>query len=317
MSVAALPADRAALGRPRRLDAAAGVVISSLALVVVIVGIFIALCIQGIDLTTQMTRTRAQNAADIVAESTQWLVTSARATLDQVAVAASASGGPDALAGGAVSGAGPVPAAFRLEIIPAAQATGTNADPASAAGAVPELLQRLAAGETWGMTGQQTDPVTGEPAFAVGRRLESQSGFAGVGLIWVPARLLVDIARPQELGQGSTVSIVRADGWVVARTPSLTAPLNLAGTPAFADLQSGPSGSYVSGASPADGVARVVGFRHLDELGYVAVAAISMRAAFDPLWRSIWIVSGRHPFRSPSCGRPRRHSAAAWHRSTG
>ena len=50
-------------------------------------------------------------------------------------------------------------------------------------------------------------------------------------------------------------------------------------------------GSYVSVSSPADGVARVVGYQRVSQFDYIAVAYISTKTAFGGLWYSIWVVS--------------------------
>jgi two-component sensor histidine kinase len=133
--------------------------------------------------------------------------------------------------------------------------------------------------------------VTGKPSFAVVRRIGGPGQFLGATMIAIDAGVLESFAAPQDLGNGSTVSIVRSDGWVIARNPSLTQPLNLAGTDAFKNLNAGDTGSYLSEVSPVDGRTRMVSYRHVNDLGYIAIASIALDTALDGLWSSIWIVS--------------------------
>jgi two-component sensor histidine kinase len=80
---------------------------------------------------------------------------------------------------------------------------------------------------------------------------------------------------------------MRADGWVVARYPPLLQPLNLAKVPIYQTLTGTRSGTYDSPSSPADGVARIVGFRHVDNLGLIALAAVSRDAVLANLWSAV------------------------------
>ena len=83
------------------------------------------------------------------------------------------------------------------------------------------------------------------------------------------------------------MSILRDDGWIVARYPTLPQTVNASQQPVFTTQKNETVGSYVSARSPADGIARAVGFHRLPALGIVAIAAVSQDAAFAGLWTAI------------------------------
>jgi len=258
-------------------------------LVATIVAIFVLLCFQGYNTTAENTRARAQRAAQVMAEGTHWVLA---ATLASLEVAATRMADP--LDPAEVDGA------FRravahLPVEPALAIYASDGRLISEASSMPadisaaDDFRKLADGMAVRIGVQQG---TGEAAtLPVYRRVERDGVFAGVVAASVPARALAELAIPQDLGAGSTVSVIRADGWIIARDPPLSGPFTLAGTPAMKQLEAANAGSYVSEASPADGVPRVVGFQHVDELGYIAVASIARDAAFAGLWNAIWIVS--------------------------
>ena len=279
----------------RRLGAPDIIVVATAALVFVIVGIFVLLCFQGYDTTIANTKERGQRAASAVAEGARWIVSTALVTLDSVAASVdndTANAGPDTLARFELMAAA-VPAEFDLGVY---DLLGNVVAAASSPAAPPTIADKdyfraVAGGEDWAIGAQDKNVETDGATFAVARRVAAGGAFAGVVVISIGADVVRRLAEPHDLGTGSTVSIVRADGWVIARDPSLPAPLDLSGLPAFQNLNAGEIGSYISAASPADGVSRVVSFRHVDELGFIALAAIALDTALAELWRSIWIVS--------------------------
>jgi two-component sensor histidine kinase len=279
----------------RRWEAADTVIAASAALVAIIVGIFLVLCIEGYASTIKGAMERGQRAASAVAEGTRWIVASARVTLDSIAI--SLDNDPD-------NATPETRAAFEVmeDAVPTTFALGVydaqgNSIRAAASEAVPptiadrDYFRALAGGANWSLGAQDRDVTTGEPTFAVARRLSVDGSFAGALVVAVDAEVMKQLAAPHDLGMGATVSVIRADGRVIARDPPLPEPLDLSGTTAFGNLSSAQSGSYQSEASPADGIARIVSFRHVDELGFIALASIALDTAVAPLWRSIWIVS--------------------------
>lgn len=125
-----------------------------------------------------------------------------------------------------------------------------------------------------------TDRLTGEHSFVVAQRLERESGFAGIAAIVTPASLISDFWASLDLGPGSSASIIRDDGWLVARHPPLGESIDLGGHVLFTELlPAAPSGSYHSEVSPADGEERLVGYHRVPGAPLVAVAAVSAVSA--------------------------------------
>jgi two-component sensor histidine kinase len=280
----------------RRWEAADTVIAISAGLVLIITGIFALLCVQGYSATIEMTKTRGQVAANIVAEETRWVVSSAL-TLAKGAAGAfnndPARAGPDTLARfQRVTAMMPTPISLGVY-----DASGKSNAAASSPGVPTDIADRdyfqtVLQGADWAISAQEKDAATGKATFAVIRRISDAGGtFLGATIVAIDAGVLENFAAPQNLGAGSTISIVRADGWVIARLPSLTQPLNLAGTDAFKNLSSGATGSYLSSVSPVDGMSRMVSYRHVDDLGYIAIASISVNTALAGLWTAIWTVS--------------------------
>jgi two-component sensor histidine kinase len=279
----------------RRWEAADTVIAISVLLVLVIVGIFALLCVQGFATTLEMTKTRGQVAANIVAEETRWVVSSGL-TLAKGAAGAF-NNDPAQASAATLARFNTVTALMPTKIsLGVYDATGKSVAGASSPGVPADITDRdyfqtLLNGADWAISAQEKDVTTGKATFAVVRRIGGPGQFLGATMIAIDAGVLENFAAPQNLGDGSTVSIVRSDGWVIARLPSLTEPLNLAGSDAFTRLNEGDTGSYRSSISPVDGRERMVSYRHVDDLGYIAIASIALDTAINPLWSSIWIVS--------------------------
>lgn len=292
---ARIPQDAPERRSKRRWEAADTVVAASVGLVAIIVGIFILLCIQGYSNAIENNKERTQTAAEVVAEGTRWVISSARALLDSTAGYIDRNGGvADAQTIARFEAyASSIPTDLELGIYDAAGSAIAGAASAHAPATIADkdYFRALAGGATWALSAQEQNPETGEATFAVARRLENNGAFAGAAMIVINARVLERLSVPQNLGEGSTISIVRSDGWVIARSPSLPSPLDLSQSAAFDRLTAAQTGSYVSEASPADGVARIVSFRHVDDLGYIAIASVSKEAALSGLWYAIWVVS--------------------------
>lgn len=125
-----------------------------------------------------------------------------------------------------------------------------------------------------------TDRVTGISSFVIAQRLERERGFAGIAAIIVPSSLISEFWSSLDLGEDSSASIIRDDGWLVARHPPLAEGIDLSQHVLFTPfLPNAPAGSYRSDASPADGKTRLVGYHRVPGAPLVAVAAVSADTA--------------------------------------
>ncbi|WP_423069043.1 sensor histidine kinase [Devosia sp. CN2-171] len=284
--------DRRKPAWPRKWEQADTVVAFGSLLVATIVAIFVLLCFQGYDTTVNEAKARAQRAAAIVAEGVEWILAATKAPLEYAAQQPEDGAAVDLRTafGNATRAASAQPGGARLAVYDA-QGTlqpGLHWEGAPGSIADQDDFRRLAAGGLYELSAQEG---TGDQAtFSVSRRLGTRD-FAGVVRATLPATVLSEFSIPQNLGPNSTVSVIRLDGPIVARNPSLSRPTNLSGTDAMRKIAEAPSGAYVSEASPVDGIARIVGFQHVDGFDAVAVASISTTEALGGLWYSIWVVS--------------------------
>ena len=284
---------RPASGVMRRLWTPGNIVIAlSVGLIFVIFAIFALLCVQAYNSTLDGAKDKAQSAADIVAEETAWMLGGAHAVLTQIAgvsqLPADMTPEQKAALDAAIKGL-PAPAALGLF-----DATGAVWADTSSAGlpdnvADEDFFKTLQNGGTWTISAQRADPATGAPVFVVAQRLGTDE-FGGVATLTISADVFKDFWTPQKLGADSTVNIIRQDGWLIGRYPPLPQALNLSTSAPFTTQASATSGTYVSENSPADGIARVVAFHRLPQLGVVALASVGRDAAYAGLWSAITTV---------------------------
>jgi two-component sensor histidine kinase len=278
----------------RRWEAADAVVALSVGLVLVILGIFAVLSWQGYQQTLDSARAKSQQAADLVAAQAGWMLGSSLGALELIESKLAfepAELEPETKAElDAALAALPADASLGLYDPAGAELPngGTPALPHSIAGT--DYFAALANGADWTIAPQAQDATSGAPLIVVARRLGGDI-FAGVAVLALDAAVMERFWAPQRLGADSTVGLARDDGRFIARYPPLTAPLDLASaSPFWSQIAAAPQGTYESGRSPADGVARVVGFRHLPEFGVVAFGSISQDVMLAGLWNAIWVV---------------------------
>lgn len=282
--------------KPRRWQAADAVIIAAVALVAGIVGIFVLLCFQGYDRTLETTKERAEVAASVVAEQTRWVFAAARSSLDQLQAQIGddpASATRDQLARfeRAITS---IPMGMRIGLYDPSGTLlsgGPTTTPTRTSINEKDWFQAVVDGAPWALSAQERNPANGDAVFAVVRRLGGDDQFTGAAVAIIDASVLRRLAESQDLGDQSTISILRSDGWIIARNPQLDAPMDVSESTNFQLVTHAEQGSYVSDAYPADGVARIVGFRHVPELGYIAIASISKQVALAGLWNAIWVVS--------------------------
>jgi two-component system, sensor histidine kinase PdtaS len=285
-----------ALGVPAklrwRLDPATTVVALASALIFIIVAIFVFLCFQGYGVTIDQARAKAQTATDLVANDMDFVFDGSVAALKFVAAAVpdpkSMTGEQKAVLDSAVAA---LPAGSSLAIY---AADGTAPPLGQGAGqslsiADSPALPRLASGTDFLVLPQGKDSSTGQATMNIAHRLGGPI-FTGVAVVSMPASILETVWATQGLGKDSTLNVHLEDGEMVGRYPPLETPVNGSNSPNWPTIVAADSGTYVT-TSPIDGVLRVVGFKHLRDLGLVVFATVSLDATLAGLWSSILIVS--------------------------
>lgn len=151
-----------------------------------------------------------------------------------------------------------------------------------------EYFKRIRDGEQVVVSPQLKERLSDEQVFVVARRISRGGRFNGAASIAIPTTAMDEFWMLLELGPHSTVSVVREDGWLVARHPQLPETINLNSSPLFNDyLPKAPSGFYHNAASVADGVSRIVGYRKVDLWPLVAITGIERGEALQFFWGSL------------------------------
>lgn len=149
-----------------------------------------------------------------------------------------------------------------------------------------EYFAELEAGKSWHVSSLLISRLDGEQVFVISRRLERNGEFAGVAVVSFDVMLLRDIWGSLGVDELSTVSIIRDDGWLVARYPLASGPLDMKDYELFTKhLAKADSGTYPA-VSPVDGVERIVGFRRVPGTNLIAVASVSSASAYASFWRT-------------------------------
>jgi two-component system, sensor histidine kinase PdtaS len=128
--------------------------------------------------------------------------------------------------------------------------------------------------------------LSNERMFVVARRIVRSGAFMGVASIGIPAARMAEFWSTMNLGPYSSVSVIRADGWLIARFPALNSTMNLSGTPVFASPEP-QNGVYHNGVSPVDGLTRIVGFWRVEGAPVIAAAGIEVGQALASFRRNL------------------------------
>lgn len=249
-----------------------------LALFVSIFGYFIAV---GIRQTQQRFEERSAAGAQVVATNAYWISEVANQTLRRVDTAL----GPEMAA--TVEDFAPVleglPSITEVYVIDASARTiySTVAGAEDVSVADREYFTALRDGASFYTSPMIISRLTGDHIFVFSKRVERAGTFAGAIMVSFSGKLLEDLYSTLTLESGSTVSLVRDDGQLVARFPPAEAPVDLRKLPLFTEyLPNSDDGTYVSATSPVDGIARVVSYRRVPGTQLIALASI----ASNPGW---------------------------------
>lgn len=120
--------------------------------------------------------------------------------------------------------------------------------------------------------------------FPIAMRMARDGRFLGAAVVYAPATMMTDFWASMDLGPGSTVGLIRDDGWLITRHPLPPGPINLSEYVLFTEhLPQGAAGLYRAAASPVDGVARLVAYRRVAGLPLIVVVGLpedSIAASF-------------------------------------
>lgn len=153
-----------------------------------------------------------------------------------------------------------------------------------------DYFQQLASGMEIYLSPMQAEPVNGEQVFLMARRLDTDGVMTGVATIAIPVSSLSRLRESLGFLDRSSVSLIRMDGMLIARSPAITS-VDLSKSRVFEELKLQPKGYYDNTASPADGVSRIVGYWKMDTWPVVALAALDQDAVMAKFWRtvSVWL----------------------------
>ena len=147
-----------------------------------------------------------------------------------------------------------------------------------------EYFSALREGRAFYTSGLLTSRITGDDIFVFSKRVQRNGAFAGAIMVSFTDDVVQPFWASLELEPGSTVSLIRRDGTLMARYPAPGGPVDLSDHPLITQyLPEAEFGTYFSDASPVDGLARVVSYRAVPGTEILAVAAI----ATDGTWRSL------------------------------
>lgn len=126
------------------------------------------------------------------------------------------------------------------------------------------------------------------PSFIVARRISNGSEFSGVASITISNDNLDRFWASLNLGPHSTISVIRDDGWLVARRPATTQQINLSTTEWYPLTKEKATGFYHNPVSQIDGFARIVGFWKVPGWPLISLAAIERQEMLDQFWRNLF-----------------------------
>lgn len=156
--------------------------------------------------------------------------------------------------------------------------------------AATNFFQELELGAGWVISPLLNDLLPEQRVFVIARQIQRSGTFLGIAGVVFPAEQLGEFWASLALGRDSSVGLIRSDGLLVTRTPVPAATLDLSDGQLFAELRNAPTGVYHSGRSPADGIARVVGFYTVPGLPLVTIAGISLDVGLSRFWGRVWML---------------------------
>ncbi|SMQ63929.1 signal transduction histidine kinase [Devosia lucknowensis] len=239
---------------------------------------------QGIAQTRTQLEERSQAAAQVVATNAGWMAQVANQTLRRVdaMLGPTLSTDPQVLEA-AVQG---LPGDIDVYIIDAdANTLFSTVDGAeNVSVADREYFTALEAGATSYTSGMLVSRLTNQNIFVFSRRLSRDGSFAGAVMVSFTDALVQSFWSYLDLEPGSTISLIRRDGLLMARFPSVSEAIDLSDHVLITDyLPQSEAGTYFSEASPVDGISRVVSYRAVPGTEILALASIATNKTWDDM----------------------------------
>ena len=271
----------------KRLPAAWAVLAVALALLFVLVSAISLIAWNSYRDTVERARARSAAAAQIASTQIEWLIVAGRQLAEEA----------DHVIGNGIGTIGPDAAAefaLHLKHMPEGVSLSLTDENGkmiySAGGEAAELGEEaglstsdLTAQRPWYVSAMVREDTSGAASFLLAHRIVRGGKMVGAAVVRIPVEIMFSVWRSLDLGPGSTVGLLRDDGWQVARYPPMRKAMNLSKYVLFTDyLKRSPSGVY-SAASPIDGELRIVGYRKVPNAPLIAVASISRRVAMERL----------------------------------
>ncbi|CAN7592152.1 ATP-binding protein [Neorhizobium sp. LjRoot104] len=239
---------------------------------------------------------RALSSAHVVAAHLEWMVEASDQALRRIGteVRDRPIDGSPGLAADLSRAVGQLPAGFQYSLL---DDTGIVRFSSAGGNALTNLsdnhsqrayFSRLRDGQELTFTRMLDNQRAGKPSFIVARRIERDGVFRGIASIIIPNESLDGFWASMGLGPNSTILIIRDDGWLIARRPATTRPIDLSTTAWYPMTRQMPSGFYHSPVSPIDGHARIVAFWKVSGWPLVALAAIARQEILDQFWRNLF-----------------------------
>lgn len=277
----------------RRWEAGDTIIAVVSTLIIVIFAIFFFLCWQGFGTTVEAAKKRAQVSADIVASQSRLLLgggfTALRLLDAKLALEPAVLDPGEKAELDAALRAMPTGSVFAI-YDPAGAVLPNSGSPSLAMSIADRpYFAALQNGTSEEVIGRQAlDSVSGSPIIELVRRIGGDMN-AGYLVLGIPVEALSAFFESQGLAEGSVISIARDDGVIAARYPLAVDAIDLNQSSAWEQISSTPSGAYEA-KSPLDGVTRLIGYRHVPELGIITFGSVSKDAAFAGLWSAIIII---------------------------
>ena len=275
---ATLEQTRIVRGTVSAIPAAIGLMLVFLAVFAAIFGYFL---VMGIRQTEERMVERANAASQVVSTNAFWIAEVAQQTLRRVdaALGPKMSGNADDLAP-VLEG---LPSLTEVYIIDANANTIYATVPGASDVSVMDrdYFTAVRDGAPFFTSPLMVSRLTGDRIFVFSKRVTRGGEFAGAIMVSFPESLLEELWRNLDFEGASTVSLIRDDGQLIARYPPTDGPIDLSELPLFTDyLPQNDTGTYASGSSPVDGVARTVSYRRVPGTNIIALASIASSQAW-------------------------------------